>query len=115
MPGTPLQRSLVELWQEMLGVAPIGIQDNFFELGGDSLIAVQLSGRIKKQLGLDLPASSLYEGVTVEALSALLKPAEAEGQERREAAPAADASLQRRKQTLARQRDLRRFDDDDDV
>ncbi|NOK00991.1 MULTISPECIES: type I polyketide synthase [Myxococcus] len=115
MPGTPLQRSLVELWQEMLGVAPIGIQDNFFELGGDSLIAVQLSGRVKKQLGLDLPASSLYEGVTVEALAALLKPAEAEGQERREEAPAADASLQRRKQTLARQRNLRRFDDDDDA
>ena len=114
MPGTPLQRSLVELWQEMLGVAPIGIQDNFFELGGDSLIAVQLSGRVKKQLGLDLPASSLYEGVTVEALAALLKPAEAEGQERREEAPAADASLQRRKQTLARQRNLRRFDDEAD-
>ncbi|MCY1078495.1 type I polyketide synthase [Archangium lansingense] len=114
MPGTPLQRSLVELWQEMLGVAPIGIQDNFFELGGDSLIAVQLSGRIKKQLGLDVPASSLYEGVTVEALAALLNPAEQETKEKRSEpeAQAPESTLQRRKQALARQRTLRRTDDE---
>ncbi|MCE9667448.1 acyltransferase domain-containing protein [Myxococcus stipitatus] len=108
-PSTPLQRSLVELWQEMLGVAPIGIQDNFFELGGDSLIAVQLSGRIKKQLGLEVPASSLYEGVTVEALAALLTPPAPETK-----APVSDAgaALHQRKQALARQRTLRRSDDE---
>ena len=108
-PSTPLQRSLVELWQEMLGVAPIGIQDNFFELGGDSLIAVQLSGRIKKQLGLEVPASSLYEGVTVEALAALLAPPAPQPR-----APVAEpgAALHQRKQALARQRTLRRSDDE---
>ncbi len=110
-PATELERTLTELWQQTLGVAPIGIQDNFFELGGDSLIAVQLSDRLKRRLDISVPASSLYEGVTVKALAALLQPPEAgtvqsETDER-------ESTVQRRKQNLQRQRSRRRSDDEE--
>jgi hypothetical protein len=105
-PGTPLERSLVELWQETLGVAPIGVLDNFFELGGDLPTAVQLSDRIKKRLGVELSALNLYDGVTVQALTALLKPA-SPGRAEQEARDAG-AALEHRKQALGRQRTLRR-------
>ncbi|MBZ4399329.1 hypothetical protein K8625_26790 [Myxococcus sp. AS-1-15] len=110
-PTTEMERTLTELWQQTLGVAPIGIQDNFFELGGDSLIAVQLSDRLKRRLDISVPASSLYEGVTVKALAALLQPPEAgtvqsETDER-------ESTVQRRKQNLQRQRSRRRSDDEE--
>jgi acyl transferase domain-containing protein len=104
-PSSELERRLVELWQQALGVTPIGTQDNFFELGGDSLLAVQISDRLKRELGSTLPASSLYEGVTVQALAAILSPEKAaadagEDSER-------DERQQRRKQNLERQRSRR--------
>ncbi|RKG69028.1 acyltransferase domain-containing protein [Corallococcus sp. CA054B] len=112
--GTALERALVTLWQESLGVSPIGVQDNFFELGGDSLIAVQMGDRLKTRLGMEVPATSLYEGVTVRALAALLQPPEAAP---KAATPDPDAeSLQsRRKQTLEQQRSRRRATDDSDL
>ena len=41
-PETPLQQQLVDVWQRVLNVSPIGIHDNFFELGGHSLLAIRL-------------------------------------------------------------------------
>ncbi|HZI08988.1 MAG TPA: beta-ketoacyl synthase N-terminal-like domain-containing protein [Myxococcus sp.] len=114
-PTTELERTLVELWQQSLGVSPIGTQDNFFELGGDSLIAVQLSDRLKRRLKVDVPASSLYEGVTVQALAALLKPPDAHPGAAASEAEERESSVQRRKQNLQRQRSRRRSDEDEEV
>jgi acyl transferase domain-containing protein len=113
-PANELERTLVDLWQQSLGVAPIGTQDNFFELGGDSLIAVQLSDRLKRRLKVDVPASSLYEGVTVQALAALLQPPEARPGAAVAEAEERESALQRRKQNLQRQRQRRRSDEDEE-
>lgn len=39
---TEIQRQLVEIWEKVLNISPIGITDNFFELGGDSILAMNL-------------------------------------------------------------------------
>lgn len=41
-PTTKTQRQLVEIWENILHISPIGIKDNFFELGGDSILAMTL-------------------------------------------------------------------------
>lgn len=65
-----LERQIVTLWEELLGVTPIGINDNFFELGGNSLTGVDLIARMKKTLSLEnLPAYVLYEAPSVGALA----------------------------------------------
>ena len=48
--------------------------DNFFELGGDSLTAVQLISRIKRDLGHDLALNRLFEMTTVGTMAAGLTP-----------------------------------------
>lgn len=42
-PSTELQRKLVQIFENILNIKPIGINDNFFELGGDSLLAMKLN------------------------------------------------------------------------
>ena len=73
IPRNDLERRLVELWQELLGVRSIGIRDNFFALGGHSLLAVHLMARIKAALGQELTPNALLSGPTVESLAAQLR------------------------------------------
>ncbi|MEH2617402.1 amino acid adenylation domain-containing protein [Bradyrhizobium sp. AZCC 1620] len=70
-PRTPAEAALAAIWADLLRQPKIGVTDNFFELGGDSLIAVQLVSRIKRDLGHDLPLHRLFEMTTVEAMAAV--------------------------------------------
>lgn len=71
-PATPLEKSLVSIWCELLGLDQISINANFFELGGHSLLAVQLQTRIRENIGVDLPLRTLFEHPTIEALAVAL-------------------------------------------
>jgi amino acid adenylation domain-containing protein len=74
----PLERQLVEIWEEVLQRAPIGVKDNFFQLGGHSLLAVQLALKLEKVLGKRIVVSTLFQAPTVEQLARVLR----HGQER---------------------------------
>lgn len=71
-PKTFLQEQLVTVWEDLLGVHPIGIRDNFFELGGYSLLAMRLLHRIEQACGKKLPLSTLFAGATIEQVEAAL-------------------------------------------
>jgi acyl carrier protein len=73
-PRTPTEAALAAIWADLLRQPKIGLTDNFFELGGDSLTAVQLVSRIKRDLGQDLPLNRLFEMTTVETMAAALAP-----------------------------------------
>jgi amino acid adenylation domain-containing protein len=71
-PGDPSQYLLVELWEKMLSVKPIGIDDDFFELGGDSLLAVSLLTQIEASFGRAVPQAAFMKRPTIEGLAAAL-------------------------------------------
>jgi amino acid adenylation domain-containing protein len=71
-PRFPVERQLVQIWEELLTARPIGITDDFFELGGDSLLAVRLFDRIMQECGKQLPLSTLFAGATIEHLAKAL-------------------------------------------
>jgi amino acid adenylation domain-containing protein len=64
---------LIQIWEEVLSIHPIGVTDNFFELGGHSLLAVRLVARIEHIFNKKLPLASLFQGGTIEQLAALLR------------------------------------------
>nr|WP_163781273.1 amino acid adenylation domain-containing protein [Myxococcus vastator] len=68
-PRDGLELQLQKLWEELLGVSPVGVQSNFFDLGGHSLLAVQLGSRVRQQFGHEPPMGSFYERPTIEALA----------------------------------------------
>ncbi|MCA1453647.1 amino acid adenylation domain-containing protein [Bradyrhizobium sp. BRP22] len=73
-PRTPTEAALAAIWADLLRQGDVGVTDNFFELGGDSLIAVQLVSRIKRDLGHELPLHRLFEMTTIETMAAALAP-----------------------------------------
>ncbi len=71
-PWLPIQFQLVQIWEEVLGVKPIGIGDNFFELGGHSLLAVKMMDRVEELTGRKLPVTALFEDATITHLAELI-------------------------------------------
>jgi amino acid adenylation domain-containing protein len=68
-PRDAVESKLVNLWERLLGVKPIGVKTNFFELGVHSLQAAQLFFQISKAFGKDLPISLLFKAPTIEGLA----------------------------------------------
>jgi len=72
-PKDAVETRLVQIWEAVLGVQPIGVRDNYFELGGHSLLAVKLMDRIAEAFGKTLPISTLLQAPTIEQLAAILR------------------------------------------
>nr|UYH37512.1 AMP-binding protein [Myxococcaceae bacterium MCy9487] len=68
-PRTPTEEFLAKLWTGLLGLEQVGIHGNFFELGGDSLLATQLTARVREAYAMELPLRGLYEHPTVATLA----------------------------------------------
>ncbi|WP_146154542.1 non-ribosomal peptide synthetase, partial [Chitinophaga ginsengisoli] len=60
-PRNETEGKLAVIWQDILGVARVGIDDNFFLLGGHSLKAIQVLSRIHKEFSIKLDLSSLFQ------------------------------------------------------
>ncbi len=71
-PRNDVERTLVGFWQDLLGVAQVGVEDSFFDLGGHSLIAVRLFAMVKKAYRVDFPISVLFEAPTIARCAALI-------------------------------------------
>ncbi|MBV4551044.1 non-ribosomal peptide synthase/polyketide synthase [Pseudomonas sp. SWRI102] len=67
-PQDALQTALAEIWQDVLGVARVGLEDNFFELGGDSIISIQVVSRAR-QAGIRIHPRDLFQYQTVRSLA----------------------------------------------
>jgi acyl carrier protein len=51
-----------------LGAERVGITENFFALGGDSLLATQVTSRIRDAFGIELPLPAIFREPTIAAL-----------------------------------------------
>ncbi len=68
-PRDAIELELTNIWENVLGIEPIGIEDRFFDLGGHSLLAVRVVARIEKAFGKKLPLVSIFLAPTIEKLA----------------------------------------------
>jgi acyl transferase domain-containing protein len=69
-PRNDLEKSLAEIWEQVIGVRHVGVQDRFFEIGGDSMLAGPLINRCEEAFGVRLDVSLLLgKEATIEQLA----------------------------------------------
>jgi acyl transferase domain-containing protein/thioesterase domain-containing protein/NAD(P)-dependent dehydrogenase (short-subunit alcohol dehydrogenase family)/acyl carrier protein len=90
-PRNEIEKKMVVIWQEVLGIETVGIYDDFFELGGESLIGVRLFTQIRKAFGINLPLDSLFTTPSVAQVSEII------AEEIGEVAPAQPATTSEKK------------------
>lgn len=71
-PSTDMETVLAEIWEELLGVSPIGIHDKFFELGGHSLLAIEMTTRIADRFGYTPEVGQIFDTPTIAGLAPLI-------------------------------------------
>jgi acyl transferase domain-containing protein len=70
-PTSDLEREIVAVWEDILGIRPIGIRDNFFDLGGHSLLATLFLSRLQEELGIRLELKTIFENPHIAAVAEL--------------------------------------------
>ncbi|HEX3559476.1 MAG TPA: SDR family oxidoreductase [Pyrinomonadaceae bacterium] len=76
-PRNDLEKSLADIWQEVLGLDGIGIYDSFFDLGGDSLLATLLIGRLEAAFDRDFALRTLFDSPSVAEMALIIVSQEA--------------------------------------
>jgi len=66
---TRTEDALGEIWRDCLRIEKVNPGDHFFDLGGNSLLAVQVTSRVRKVFQLELPIKVLFEAPTLEILA----------------------------------------------
>jgi len=68
-PTNALEKTLTDIWSEVLDIHPIGIKDNFFELGGDSLSAARIVAIIQQTITKKIYLPNFYQAENIQALA----------------------------------------------
>jgi amino acid adenylation domain-containing protein len=74
-PVDDLERALVELWEEVLGVPGIGVQDELDLLGAGSLTATRVAAAVRGRFGVSCPVAVVLAVPTVAGLVAHIRSA----------------------------------------
>ena len=64
-PQTAVERTLSQIFAQVLGREQVGVDENFFCLGGHSLLAAQVAARVRETFGVTLELRSFLETPTV--------------------------------------------------
>jgi|APSaa5957512535_1039671.scaffolds.fasta_scaffold00708_2 amino acid adenylation domain-containing protein len=64
-PCGEIEKSLSDIWTDVLNLDRVGAGDNFFHIGGHSLLAIQVMSRIHETFHLKLPVRTLFDEPTI--------------------------------------------------
>ncbi|MEU6389351.1 condensation domain-containing protein [Streptomyces sp. NPDC046939] len=88
-PRNGVERRVLSLFQEVLGLSAIGVHADFFALGGHSLLAAKMLSRVRADFGLQVPVRDFFRLPTPAGLAAAIE----ELERARDRRPTADEAL----------------------
>ncbi|TQV87106.1 non-ribosomal peptide synthetase [Aliikangiella coralliicola] len=70
-PETELEKLLCECWQTLLNLEKVGTKDDFYQIGGDSILAIQLTSRLREN-NIQCSVQDVFESRTIQQLAILI-------------------------------------------
>jgi len=64
-PAHDTEKALADIWQNIFGIQHIGVNDDFLLLGGDSLKAMRMISRIRKELAIEIKVRDFFHNPTI--------------------------------------------------
>jgi amino acid adenylation domain-containing protein len=60
-PSGRVEETVAAIWADLLGVERVGRHDDFFQLGGNSLLAIRLVFRIRREMDVEISVADVFE------------------------------------------------------
>jgi acyl-coenzyme A synthetase/AMP-(fatty) acid ligase/acyl carrier protein len=73
LPTSQLEKQLIKIWNQILGLKKISVNDNFFELGGSSLNIIAINNKLMEQFDIAIPLTVIFQNPTVKEFAVFLK------------------------------------------
>ncbi len=102
-PRSAFERTIANVWQEVLKVEKVGVNDNFFGLGGHSLLLVHAQSKVSEALRVQVSMVEMFKYPTVGTLAEHLSGRQGSAS----ATPQSRNQAETRIEALNRQRQLR--------
>ena len=71
-PRNAIEQKVVAVWEEYLGIVPIGVSDDFFALGGHSLLATRLVAKLNETFNVEILLGELFDSPTIARLAEII-------------------------------------------
>ncbi len=71
-PRNEIEKKLVKMWEDILGIEKIGINDSFFELGGNSLILLKIVAKIREELDVEISLTQAFKASRIKELAPMI-------------------------------------------
>jgi acyl carrier protein len=72
-PDSDFEKTVADVWKDVLKLGDVGANDNFFDLGGHSLLVVQVHRLLRERVERPLSLTDLYRFPTIRSLVAHLE------------------------------------------
>lgn len=76
LPKNEVERFIVDVCKDVLGLKLVDVYDNFFEMGGKSIHIIQINERLQKAFNRDIPDIAMFRYPTIDALAKYLSTGE---------------------------------------
>ncbi len=70
---TEVEKNILEIWENVLGIKGIGVEDDFFDLGGHSISMMKIISLINKSTGFKIPFKDFFKHSSVRELCKYLQ------------------------------------------
>ncbi|MBV8416480.1 MAG: amino acid adenylation domain-containing protein, partial [Verrucomicrobia bacterium] len=94
LPQTEIEKTIAEVWADLLGIEHISVEDNIFDLGAHSLLVIQVHEALRERGGWNLTILDLFRYPTIRSLACQLSGSD--GLDQSALKDAADRALKQR-------------------
>ncbi|HEX3683071.1 MAG TPA: beta-ketoacyl synthase N-terminal-like domain-containing protein [Bryobacteraceae bacterium] len=72
-PADDIEQRICAVWEDLLGLKPVGTHDRFLDLGGHSLLSLQLVNRLRDEFHVEIAIEDVLAGSTVADLAGRIR------------------------------------------